>query len=70
MSTRTRSTARSPSPLLIFLDGRNRTRKIIEQKEGANWPLSLADWAVLTYEEVLSNGPFAGQDLAMWLLGQ
>ena len=59
-----------PSPLLILLDGRNRTRKIIEQKEGANWPLSLADWAVLTYEEVLSSGPFAGQDLARWLLGQ
>jgi hypothetical protein len=58
-----------PSPLFILLDGQNRTRKVIEQKEGVNWPLNLTDWAVLTYQEVLSNGPFAGQPLADWLLG-
>jgi hypothetical protein len=46
------------SPLLVLLDCQNRTREKIE-KEGVHWPLSLTDWAVLSYQEVLSNGPFA-----------
>jgi hypothetical protein len=58
-----------PTPLFILLDAQNRTREEIERKEGANWPLSLSGWAVLTYGEVLSNAPFAGQPLADWLLG-
>jgi hypothetical protein len=60
-----------PAPILILLDARSRPRKVIEQAESARAgvPLSLADWAVLTYIEVLSNGPFAGHPLAGWLLG-
>jgi hypothetical protein len=58
-----------PTPLFVLLDAQDRTREEIEQKEGARWPLNLSDWAVLTYDEVLSNGPFAGLPLADWLLG-
>jgi hypothetical protein len=60
-----------PAPILILLDARNRPRMVIEQAETARAgvPLSLADWAVLTYQEVLSDGPFAGHPLARWLLG-
>ena len=58
------------APVLILVDARSRSRKVIEQAETrlARMPLSLADWAVLTYQEVLSNGPFAGHPLADWLL--
>jgi hypothetical protein len=58
----------SVSPLFILLDARNRSRQTIEQREGAYIPLSLADWAVLTYEEVLTRAPFEDQPLARWLL--
>lgn len=56
------------SPLFILLDARNRNRQAIEQKEGVYIPLSLDGWAVLTYREVLTQGPFADQPLARWLL--
>jgi len=57
-----------PSPLFIFLDARNRTRREIEEEE-ADGEQILDGWAVFTYGEVLSEAPFSDQPLARWLLG-
>lgn len=60
---------RAAGPVLVLLDARNRTRQAIEQTEGDNAPF-LDGWAVLTYQQVLSSKPFAGDILAGWLLNR
>lgn len=55
------------SPFFILLDAQNRTRQVIEENECWSEP-ALDGWAVLAYEDVLSEPPFVGLPLAEWLL--
>jgi len=54
-------------PVLVFLDARNRTARQIEEKETYGEQI-FDGWAVLTYEQVLADTRFAGDEHAAWLL--